>query len=206
MKDNRYGKILAVALGAAWLLVAGCVTMPGLRLPDDASQWTIELTSTNGLPNGPCAIFDQLDRKMLEGNLAEGKMDGIWRGYASTGDKVIECSYRAGVRNGPVKMWYGPFAYPEAVGRLNVEGEFVDGAYSGLVKSYYTSGVKMTLREYDHGTLMKCRYLSAEGWDYSFKKAMAEGRREDKADLVYLASQDDIVTRSLAQARRVVRQ
>src|SRR2546426_12839446 len=57
------------------LTLAGCVTPTVLN---DASKWTIELASSEPSPSGPCRIYDDLHRLMLDGTLASGKMDGTW--------------------------------------------------------------------------------------------------------------------------------
>src|SRR6202044_940158 len=107
--------------------------------------------------------------------------------FTSRGDKIVEWSYYNGQRSGSVKMWYGPFAYPEADGRLNVEGTFLDGEYNGVIKGYYPSGTKTSVRVYDRGTLTNCQYWSAEGVEFSFSEAVTEANRETKADMDYLA-------------------
>jgi hypothetical protein len=175
-------------------------------LDDDPSKWTIELTSSEALPSGPCRIYDASGRLMLEGTLAAGKMDGNWTAFTSRGDKIVAWSYHNGQRNGSVQMWYGPFAYPEANGRLNVEGAFLDGAYDGIVKSYYPSGAKISVRVYDRGTLTNCQYWSAEGVEFSSSEAVVEANHETKADLDYIALLENNVTRSLSQAHRRIRQ
>jgi hypothetical protein len=175
-------------------------------LNDEPSKWTIELISSEALPSGPCRIYDALGRLMLDGTLATGKMDGGWTAFTSRGDKVVAWSYHNGQRNGPVQMWYGPFAYPEANGRLNVEGSFLDGAYNGVVKGYYPSGAKTSVRVYDRGTLTNCQYWSAEGAEFSSSEAVIEANRETKADLDYIALLENNVIRSLTQAHRKIRQ
>ena len=144
---------------------------------------------------------------MLDGTLVAGKMDGTWTSYSSQGARLplLRCSYRDGVRNGPVQMWYGPLAYPFASGRLNTEGTFLDGVYDGTVTAYYPSGTKRTVRLYDHGTLRSCHYWSPDGMEYFTSDAASEVKREKEADLRYIAVEEDTVTQALAQARRNIK-
>jgi len=147
-----------------------------------------------------------LGRLMLEGTLSAGKMDGTWTAFSSQGSRLhlVAWSYQNGLRNGPVQMWYGPLAYPEASGRLNVDGMFHDGVYDGAVTSYYPSGARRTARIYDHGTLKQCQYWSPAGSEFSPAAAAAEADRETKSDLAYVASMEDEVARSLARAHRKI--
>jgi antitoxin component YwqK of YwqJK toxin-antitoxin module len=103
-------------------------------------------------------------------------------------------------------MWYGPLGYPEASGRLNTEGIFLDGAYNGTVTAYYPSGAKKTVRVYDHGILKSCQYWSPEGVEYSPTEAVTEANRETESDMRYIAADGDGVTRALAQAHRKIQQ
>ena len=130
------------------LALAGCTT---ITAPNDASKWTIELASSDALPSGPCRVYDEMHRLMLEGTLAAGKMDGTWTHWGSQGDRYGVWSYHQGVRSGPVQMWYTPFANPDARGRLKLEGTFLDGGYEGTVTRYYPSGTSECVRVYERG-------------------------------------------------------
>ncbi len=184
------------------LALAGCTT---IAAPNDASKWTIELASQDALPSGSCRIYDEKNRLMLEGILASGKMDGTWTQWGSQGDRYAVWSYRQGVRNGPVQMWYTPFTSTDARGRLKLEGKFLDGDYEGTVTRYYPSGAQQSVRVYEHGVLKSSRYWSSDGTEKSAAAAKANAEFELKADLKYLAALEDMVARSLAQAHRKIR-
>ncbi len=183
--------------------LVGCRTV---SVSSDASKWTIELASSEPLPSGPCRIYDDEDRLMLEGTLASGKMVGTWTSFGSNGDRLAVWSYRDGVRSGPVQMWYGPLAYPKARGRRKLDGAFLDGDYEGTVTRYYPSGARQSVRVYERKVLTSTRYWSPDGVEKSGASAAAEAASELKADMTYLATLEDMVARSLAQARRKVRE
>jgi hypothetical protein len=182
--------------------LAGCMTV---TVSKDASKWTIEVASSEILPSGPCRIYDERNNLMFEGTLLAGKMDSTWTGFGSGGDRLAVLSYRDGRRSGPVKMWFGPLAYPQARGRVKLEGVFLDGDYDGTVTRYYPSGAKECVRVYEHGALKTAQFWSPDGIEMSGNSAMTEAASELKADLTYLALIDDMVARSLAQAHRIVR-
>src|SRR5207249_4868483 len=92
------------------LTLVGCRTV---SVSSDASKWTIELASSEPSPSGPCRIYDDLHRLMLDGSLLSGKMDGTWTSTGSDGSRLATWSYREGVRHGPLKMWYGALVIPK---------------------------------------------------------------------------------------------
>ena len=181
------------------LALTGCVSV---GVPNDASKWTIELTSSEASTSGPCRIYDEQNRLMLEGTLESGKMDGVWTSWGSQGDRLVVWAYNHGVRNGPVQMWYGPLAFPEARGRLKLEGTFRDGAFDGMVTRYYPSGVRACARLYDHGILKRSESWMFDGTPESPDAARTEAVTELKGDLDYMAILEDMIARSLAQAQR----
>jgi hypothetical protein len=184
------------------LALAGCMTPTAMN---DARKWTVELVSSEPSPSGPCRIYDDLHRLMLDGTLASGKMDGTWTSTGSDGTHLARWSYRQGLRHGPVQMWFGALRYPGAVGQLKLEGAFADGAYDGTVTRYYPSGTKQTVRVYERGVLKRAQYWSPDGAEAPASAAAREADLEHKQDMAYLSTLEDMVTRSLAQARREVR-
>jgi hypothetical protein len=200
MKVSNQRALLAMALLA--LTLAGCRAPTVLK---DASKWTIELATSESSPTGPCHIYDDLHRLMLEGTLTSGKMDNTWISTGSDGTRLAVWSYRQGVRHGPVQMWYSAFRYPEAKGRLKLEGAFADGQYDGTVMRFYPSGARQSARVYERGVLKNSQYWSPGGSEESTASAEAEANFEHQADMSYLGTLEDMVTRSLAQARREVK-
>ena len=184
------------------LTLIGCVTP---IVQNDASKWTIELASFEPSQSGPCRIYDAQHRLMLEGTLASGKMDGSWTSTGSDGTRLATWSYRQGVRHGPVRMWYGALRYPDAGGHLKLEGTFADGEYDGMVTRYYPFGARQSVRMYERGVLKGSQYWSPGGSEASAGSARAEADAEHKSDIAYLATLEDMVTRSLSQAHREVR-
>ena len=185
------------------LSLTGCVTTTDRN---EASKWTIELASPESLPSGLCRIYDERNQLMMEGNLESGKMDGLWTVWGSGEDRYAELSYRQGVRNGPVKMWFTPFLHPEARGRLKLEGTFLNGNYEGAVTRYYPSGTRQCVRLYENGILKSSTSWMPNGKEQSVASTAEESAYEQKADSSYLTNLEGMVTQSLAQAHRKFRQ
>src|ERR1017187_3441107 len=172
----------------------------------DSSNWTIELASSNSPPSGPCKIYDRQQRLMLEGTLSSGKMEGTWTSFGSNGDRLAVLSYHQGIRNGPVEMWYGAFAFPKAAGHRKLDGTFVDGDYEGTVTRYYPSGARQSERVYEHKALKGARFWLPNGTAKPVAAAMSEAESDHKADMTYLAKLEDMVAQSLAHAQRKIRE
>lgn len=184
------------------LSLAGCATFTASK---HASKWTIELASSAASPDGACRLLDEENRLMLEGAFASGKMDGTWTHWGSQGGRYAEWSYRQGARSGPVLMWFTPFAHPTARGFLKLEGAFLDGHYEGTVTRYYPSQALQSVRVYERGLLQSSRYWSPAGAEQPAAAASKEAAVELKVELTYLATLEDMVAQSLAQAHRKVK-
>ena len=184
------------------LSLAGCLTPPGLN---DASKWTIELASSESSPSGACRIYDESHRLTLQGALISGKMDGTWTLFGSDGTRTMVWSYRQGVHNGPVQMWFGAFSYPEARGRLKLEGSFTNGEYDGTLTRYYPSGARQSVCVYVHGVLKTSQSFSPSGEEAPAASASKQAAWELDRDRIYLSLIEDAVARALAQAHREVK-
>ena len=194
--------IRTLTIASLAFLFAGCRSVPDMN---DPSKETIELTSSDTLPSGPCRIFDPRNRLMLEGTLASGKKDGTWSAWSSQGKKLYMLLYRQDVLNGPVLMWFGSSYASEARGNLMLVGSFLDGVYDGTVIRYYPSGARKSVSVYDHGDLKSSRYWLADGSESSTTVALEMAANDLKTDMAFLAATDEVVATSLAKAQRRIR-
>ena len=184
------------------LLFAGCVA-PGVNI--DASKWVIDVASNDAAPTGPIKIYDSQNRLMLDGSLVAGKMDGTWTAWTSDGERVVIWHYRNGLRHGPIQMWYGRFAYPEAAGRLKLEGDFEDGHYEGKVTRYHASGARRSVRLYEQGVIKSAQCWGPDGTEQPPALTAEVAAEEHKGDMTYLENLEGMVPTSLAQAQRRIR-
>ncbi|MEN9444528.1 MAG: hypothetical protein RIS47_1418 [Bacteroidota bacterium] len=69
----------------------------------------------------------------MEGGIANGQRDGVWTYFKEDGKKWMEESYKDGVMQGPVTVWY-------LNGELKYEGEYTAGRPSGKWKFYDEKG------------------------------------------------------------------
>jgi hypothetical protein len=204
----RRVSVLSIAL-----LAAGCSTLDQTQsrtaartaptLSNDPTKWTIEIASHEPKLSGRCRIYDEFHRVMAEGSIADDKMDGAWTFTASDGTPIVESSYRSGVRDGPVTMWFGRWRYPDAVGKVKLQGVMVNGNYEGQVTRYDHTGVKQSVRTYEGGVLK-----NAQWWDGPIeappKKALEESQLEHQRDMQYFQQLESVFPIALEKARRVV--
>ncbi len=74
-----------------------------------------------------------------------------------------------------------------------------------MVTRCYHSGTRQSVRVYERGVLKSGQYWSPSGSEASPAAATREAEFEHKQDMSYLSTLEDMVARSLAQARREVR-
>jgi antitoxin component YwqK of YwqJK toxin-antitoxin module len=75
------------------------------------------------------------------GNYVNGKMDGQWYSWYSTGKPWSETFFEKGIKSGPTKTWYDN-------GSLRYEGQYAKDAQTGTWKYYDEKG--NLLKTIDH--------------------------------------------------------
>ena len=116
------------------LFLTGCAT---------SSQFTaIGLRTATGISVGDFRITNALGRVQGQGRFQDGKMQGAWRFFDSSGVKVAEVSYANGVASGPFRTYYSSFARDglSAAGKLESEGQFQNGNVIGQHIGYAPNG------------------------------------------------------------------
>jgi hypothetical protein len=73
------------------------------------------------------------------------------------------------------------------------------------VTRYYPSGTRQSVRVYEHGILRSSQAWSPDGQEASPSTATREAEFEQEQDMAYFGAMEGMVTRSLAQARREIR-
>jgi hypothetical protein len=194
--------VIVSVLLAGILFLSGCVTPP---VGSDVAKWKIELASAEEPPSGPCRIYDAAGRLMLSGSLDAGAMDSEWHGTTSDGTRVLTVTYRKDVRQGPVRMWYGPFEFPESRTHLKLEGLFENNQYHGEVIRYRQgTGARHSVRIYNKGVLQSAKAWKADGSEASASEAKTLANLEHERDIRYFAEFEQMVRRALREARREI--
>jgi antitoxin component YwqK of YwqJK toxin-antitoxin module len=106
-----------------------------ISLPDD-------------IPDGEFITYydEATTKKMFEGNVVDGKPDGIWRSYYKSGNIENAVSYKDGQPDG-VAYFY----YDVAANTLRAEVNYEEGKIVGTYKEYYDNGARKAQILYDEG-------------------------------------------------------
>ncbi len=106
------------------------------------------ITLPENLPDGEfVGYYDQENtKKMFEGNVMNGKPDGVWRSYYESGNIESSVTYTDGIPDG-----IAYFYYDVAANTLRAEVNYVEGKIDGTYKEYYDNGARKATILYDEG-------------------------------------------------------
>lgn len=97
----------------------------------------------NGRKDGPYSVYNSTGGVLSEGRYKAGELDGVQKVTMEDGVRS-EIPYENGKRNGLEKTWYPS-------GALMVESPWVDGELEGIVTFYYDSGAVQSSVPYYKG-------------------------------------------------------
>tara|TARA_Y100000588_G_scaffold385340_1_gene478509 strand:- start:734 stop:1318 length:585 start_codon:yes stop_codon:yes gene_type:complete len=95
-------------------------------------------------------------KKKQEGNLKDGKMDGLWVGWHENGKKAVEGNFKDGKQNGLHVMWFKNE-------QKEFEANFKDGKYDGLVEEWHKNGQKAMETKFKDGVEISGKYWNSKG-------------------------------------------
>jgi antitoxin component YwqK of YwqJK toxin-antitoxin module len=179
-----------IALLAVMLFAVGCAEQYG---PPPRA----EITWVNGKPEGPVVIYDAWGRVMSRGTFHQGLKEGTWTHYVSTGLKVVELSYREGLKDGLCRMWYGPFNdRGRYTGNLKLEITFRKGLPVEK-RQWYPGGEKGAEMEFEYGRVVRARVWRESGEELPPSQAMAAAEEGWRVDQTLFAGMDQTVEEGL---------
>ena len=128
------------------LLVVGCSSPEPINFNEvlNLRDQTFYTKDTNQPYTGPVFSIRSDGSKESEGNLKDGKLDGEWIEYYSSGQILIKENYKNGVKDGSYSFWYEN-------GNKRVETTFSDNKYDGLHNLYFNNGSKRQEMTYKDG-------------------------------------------------------
>lgn len=171
-------------------------------LAEDYSKHTLQIASSAEPLTGVVRLARPDGVLEGEGTLKAGKLDGEWGAYTSDGKKLASLTFREGVRQGPVKIYFraGP---TEPLGRLRLEGSMAEGVFEGTATSWYGNGTKRTERKYAKGKLTSARAWQNDGTEGPADKALALAEADTKSDLALLETCERILREVVAKGQRI---
>jgi hypothetical protein len=178
-------------------VLAACNTDFPQPAPVEHNAPAVAVACVEGRPHGAFAWRAPNGVVQVRGQFVDGKKEGVWDFWHSSGTQLVRVRYTGGIRNGRVTMWYAEpccFAGDEPFNKL--EGTYVNGVYDGTKSSYYPSRSIERLRSVTYFT--RGEIVSAEHWDPDHRKvspaeALAAAERDVESDEAYFQRLDAIV-------------
>ena len=98
----------------------------------------------DGRPDGPWTAWYSSGQKKLESNYKDGKLDGVWTGWNEDGEKREEINFKEGKYDGLVTCWYKN-------GQKSHESTYKNGKGAGLHTEWYNNGQKRSETTFKDG-------------------------------------------------------
>tara|TARA_Y100001954_G_scaffold233277_1_gene286274 strand:- start:707 stop:1228 length:522 start_codon:yes stop_codon:yes gene_type:complete len=164
-----------IILGLIVLVLVGCSEKRVLynKITKNGEYFYYEGELFNGIGFD---VYD--DGKLLnEGNIKEGKLDGLVKGWYGNGQLEYEYNFKDGKRDGKLKKWYedGRVMYETEFvngngvdryfynGQLFWEINYIDGKKNGLQKDWYTNGQLKSEMNYKNDLIISEKCWDEEG-------------------------------------------
>ncbi len=191
------------ALPLAYVLSVACLAT--CAQPPPPPDLSVELHpeiafSADGKPQGPYRLRDGTGRLYAAGEFAGGRREGLWTFWDGAGIKIVELTYRRGIKEGPCRMWFGSVAFQKVAGRLKLDVTFAKGRQDGLKRTWWPSGGQKCETELRRGAVRSARCWNADGGALSPAEATQVARADLAADYQYLRAMEEVVRVSLRQA------
>jgi antitoxin component YwqK of YwqJK toxin-antitoxin module len=188
------------------LLILGCARQ--VQVSD--SEWyrscSIRVSERDGLLHGTYEFFSPENKMQYQGRYVQGKKQGVWTVWESTGLKLAEDSYEDGVKNGPTSLWYGStYNRGKSAGQIKLQAAFSKGEYHGTLKSYSPDGVLRSEVEFDHGKITRACFFDGKGKAVQLdnEKAVQYAKEDTDLDKQMYLFFEDLVAQSLAYSKRI---
>jgi antitoxin component YwqK of YwqJK toxin-antitoxin module len=152
-----------------FFFVFGCVTTttqsPDSRFkPDNYRNYKARYIVVEGKLNGPFEIYEPGGQLQYIGTFVDDEKEGLWIVWEATGVKIAEIPYKDGIRNGPIKLWYGSFIDSgKRAGNIKLEANFLQGNYHGDYKTFLPDGKTRNEVEYEHGNINQVKLYDYNG-------------------------------------------
>jgi len=156
------------------LLSLGCATLP--------SEYSVRGSCASGVPNGDYALVLPNGRTELTGAFLQGKKDGVFTLYRSSGEKVAAIPYREDQIDGTVELWYGP---ESGAGQRKLTATYTSGVLDGSKLSWYPGGSRRGVFHYTAGQLDAAEAWAPDGSVASPSAAIKLASADEDADRSY---------------------
>jgi len=196
MKLRRDAYVLWICVASVSTLLAGCAALLPMRAPSSEMRAEVAFSS-QGTPEGRYTLYDSVGRVQARGEFQDGLRHGVWSFWDTGGTKLIEITYRNGVKEGPCRMWYGSFAFPHSAGTRKLEVDFSGDRQKGMKRTWWPGGNRKCETALDAGSVLSARCWRESGAELTRAKALEVARDQLEADRRYLRTLDEVVEDSL---------
>ncbi len=193
---------LSLLSRAAFAVVLALLLPAAASAQDDYTRHSVQIASTTEPLNGAARLLRPDGILEGEGTLKASLLEGEWAAFTSDGKKLVSITYRDGVRQGAVKVFFRASA-GDAAGKVRMEGKMVDGAFEGSAASWHPSGSKRTQRTYAKGKLTAAQAWREDGDEAPAATASKIAEEDSKADLALVEACERVLRDVIAKGKRV---
>ena len=128
-----------------------------------------------------------------KGNFSNGKKNGKFEFFSSSGHKTIELYYKDDQINGVILMWYHPLNNHGRNVIKKMEAEYINGKPHGNKTSLYLDGRKRSACVYNNGKLIRAEFWDERGIRLSNMEAEKQAKFDLRNDQSYYSKLENRV-------------
>ena len=156
-KQSYFARVLAILIVIS---VFGCqrsqappacpagTKLMGAAPPKGTELWCQKTIDGKSVKDGPFIVYATSGNKMIEGSYRDGVQEGEWTLWYENGARASLDHYQDGIRNGLHTSWY-------ATGQKALEGDYRDGKREGVWTHWDPSGLRSQKTLYRNGQAIK---------------------------------------------------
>jgi antitoxin component YwqK of YwqJK toxin-antitoxin module len=146
-------------------------------------------------------IYDGWGNVEARGKFNAGKKEGLWSYFDSRGNRLVEISWRGGLKDGKCRMWYGrSMDGGKWLGNRKVEMSFAADLPDGMKHAWYPSGGKRAEVAYEKGAVRNARLWAPTGEESSPAQAVRQAEEDWIADQKLFGALEQEVQDGLANS------
>ena len=164
------------ALGEDYALLAEGIAESSLNVENIDSANFKPVFDESSFEDGPCKIqFDSIQKTHFEGNISNGKINGIWRTYYESGNLYVSANYQFGMLNGTA-YFYKDSPSQKLIAEANYNTDELNGWY---IEYYNNGNMKAKINYEDNLRHGDCTYYYENGkmrYQCKYKKGQRVGK------------------------------
>lgn len=143
------------------------------------NKYTLQRSSVAAKPS---RILDGYGRLMGSGLWLLTGPEGAWDFFESNGNRTATLTFKHGVLDGPVRLYWGSRAVPVAAGKRQVTGSMLNGQFAERWVRYAANGNVMNESVYQRGNLVSAHSFSPDQKELSPTESRIVALKLEAAD------------------------